>query len=53
MKYTVVVMNKRMLEPQDMRIYSKQSSDKEAMIAYGKDVQRRFPQQRSCCNVRG
>lgn len=46
MKYTVVVMSKRMLEPQDMRIYSKQSSDKEAMIAYGKDVQRRYPNKR-------
>lgn len=44
--YTVVAMSKVMIEAQDMWVYSKQSSNKEAMIAYAREIQARYPQKR-------
>ena len=44
--YAVVAMNKVMTEPQDMWVYSKQSSNKEVMIAYAKEIQARYPSKR-------
>lgn len=44
--YAVVAMNKVMTEPQDMRVYSKQSSNKEVMIAYAREIQARYPHKR-------
>ena len=39
--YAVVAMNKVMTEPQDMWVYSKQSSNKEVMVAYAKEIRQR------------
>ena len=44
--YAVVVMSKVMLEPHDMHVYSKQSSNKEVMVAYAKELQARYPDRR-------
>ena len=44
--YAVVAMSKVMTEPQDMWVYSKQSSNKEVMIAYAREIQARYPQKR-------
>ena len=44
--YAVVAMQKVMTEPQDMWVYSKQSSNKEAMIAYAREIQARYPHKR-------
>lgn len=44
--YAVVAMNKIMVEPEDMWIYTKQSSNKEAMIAYAHEIQNRYPHKR-------
>ena len=44
--YAVVAMQKVMKEPQDMWVYSKQSSNKEAMIAYAREIQARYPHKR-------
>ena len=44
--YAVVAMSKVMTEPQDMWVYSKQSSNKEAMIAYFREIQARYPSKR-------
>ena len=41
--YAVVAMSKIMLEPQDMWVYTKQSSNKEVMVAYAKEIQARYP----------
>lgn len=41
--YAVVAMSKVMLEPQDMWVYTKQSSNKEVMVAYAKEIQARYP----------
>lgn len=42
----VVAMNKVMLEPHDMHVYSKQSSNKDAMAAYAREIQARYPHKR-------
>ena len=44
--YAVVAMNKVMTEPQDMWVYSKQTSNKEVMIAYAREIQARYPHKR-------
>ena len=44
--YVVVAMNKVMTEPQDLYVYSKQTSNKEVMIAYAKEIQARYPHKR-------
>ena len=44
--YAVVAMNKVMTEPQDMWVYSKQSSNKDVMVAYAKKIQARYPSKR-------
>ena len=44
--YAVVAMNKIMVESHDMRIYTKQSSNKEVMIAYAREIQVRYPSMR-------
>ena len=41
--YAVVAMSKVMTEPQDMWVYTKQSSNKEVMIAYAREIQARYP----------
>lgn len=41
--YAVVAMSKVMTEPQDMWVYSKQTSNKEVMIAYAREIQARYP----------
>lgn len=41
--YAVVVMNKVMVELHDYHIYSKQTSNKEVIIAYAKELQARYP----------
>ena len=44
--YAVVAMSKVMTEPQDMWVYSKQSSNKEVMIAYAREIQACYPSKR-------
>lgn len=44
--YAVVAMQKVMKEPEDMWVYSKQTSNKEAMMAYAKEIQARYPHKR-------
>lgn len=44
--YAVVAMQKVMREPEDMWVYSKQTSNKEAMMAYAKEIQARYPHKR-------
>ena len=44
--YAVVAMSKIMTEPQDMWVYTKQSSNKEVMIAYAREIQARYPHKR-------
>ena len=44
--YAVVAKNKVMTEPQDMWVYSKQTSNKEVMIAYAREIQARYPHKR-------
>ncbi len=44
--YAVVAMSKVMTEPQDMWVYSKQTSNKEVMIAYAREIQARYPSKR-------
>lgn len=41
--YAVVRCNPKMLEAWDMNIYSKQSSNKEKMEAYAREIKARYP----------
>jgi hypothetical protein len=44
--YVAVVTNKTMTEIQDFRIYSKSSPNKELILAYAKELQKRWPNKR-------
>lgn len=44
--YVVVAMNKVMIEHTDFYIYSKSTSNKEAMITYAKEIQAKHPHKR-------
>ena len=41
--YVAVVTSKVMTEPQDFRIYSKSTSNREVMVEYARELQTRYP----------
>ncbi len=41
--YVAVVTSKVMIDPQDFRIYTKSTSNKEVMMEYARELQARYP----------